>query len=371
MSYNIGNLTNTSSVQIFTPEGNLIYSIMTMTLVIAGIILNSLFVALYNSRSKIIKQNHFNLSLAQLSFAYIVQYIGFIPYVLLNVRSFSKLKTAASIHFLCGIKDGLSLFFAAANCCIYLLCSMTYTRYMLINKPLSASRFTKERCKRLYVIFWMVSIVSMIPNYLTLYAYGELPFCLRTYPLGESFMRFYGAITVLIGFVIPFLVLVLIYFMVVCKLYSTRNERCSNAGPGLQNQNKVLKKSYRTKVVKILGVVLGIFIICWLPMMCGWVLGYTGFYDRSFESEEAKARMYRFVLLPALCSGILSVLFNVFSNSSIRASIRRRKSYRFSRTVSRMKSRNKSSVKVTGAGDTSFELTTVSVRSRRFCIEQS
>ena len=311
--YSNGSFVNT---EIFNAREQLIYSTLALILITVGIILNFMFIVAYYT-NKSIKQNKFNFDLMQLSITFIIQNIGFSPYVLLDVRDFLKYGGGPPVvYILCGMKDGMGLFFVGANCSICILCSMTYTRYQLIKHPLrERNRFSKKRSNQLFAFFWIVSLVFIAPNFVTLYAYNDLPFCMRTPAFQGIFLKFYGVSTISIGYFIPFTLLVLIYAKVFYEFYHSKNLRPQSS----QIQNS--REHYKKRAVRRLAFVVISFVCYWFPLLCGWVIGFSGYYDLSLQHQIRKARMYRFVLFPCLFPAIVSVVSHVFLNSKIRKSI--------------------------------------------------
>lgn len=310
------------SADIFNPTEELVYSTLVVLLMSLGIMLNIMFIFAYYT-IKSIKQNQFNFDLMQLSITFVIQSIGFTPHVVLDVRNFRNYGGGpAVVYMLCGMKDGMGLFFVAANISIYILCSMTYTRYQLIKHPLRERqniRKSKRRSNRLFALFWFVSIAFIVPNFITLYAYPGMPFCMRTHLFRGTFLKFYGISTVFIGYFLPFTLLVLMYIKVMWKFH--RSSSVTSVGPHSSSQIQDNRQQYKKRAVRRLAFVVISFVCYWLPLLCGWVLGFSGYYDLSLEDQIQKARMYRFVLLPCLFPAIVSVVGHVWLNSRIRKSI--------------------------------------------------
>lgn len=332
-----GNITSNDNnrIDIFNTNETYIYITLALFIISVGIILNVLFImAYYTIRS--INQNQFNFELMQLSITFIVQGLGFSLYVLLDVHTFhdfardvsgdsDSFAHSAVVYILCGTKDGMSVFFVATNCTIYILCSMTYTRYRLIKHPFSklSTSQAKKRSSQLFVVFWIVSIIFLVPNYFTLYARQGLPFCLRTEFSFGIFLKIYGVLTLLIGNIVPFTFLVMIYGKVCYAFNHNRKDRspCVSGEVSTINRTEITRRRYEKRAIRRLGFVVVTFVFYWTPLLCGWVLGFSGYYDLSIPQQLRKARMYRFVTFPCLFPAIVSVAGHVILNSKMRKSI--------------------------------------------------
>ena len=308
-----------TSTDIFNATEDMIYSTLVVLLASVGILLNIMLIIAYYSIENI-KQNQFNFDLMQLSITFVIQGIGIMPYVILDVRNFLSYGGGpVVVYMLCGIKDGIGLFFVAANISFYILCSMTYTRYQLIKHPLRERKnihTTKRRSNRLFVLFLIISIVLIVPNFITLYAYPGMPFCMRTSLFRGSFLQIYGVCTVFIGYFLPFTLLVVMFVKVIWELH-----RYSMNFVSIQsNQWRDNQRNFKRHAVRRLAFVVISFLFYWLPL-CGWVLGFSGYYDLSVEHQIQKARMYRFLVFLCLFPPIVSVIGHVLLNSRIRRSI--------------------------------------------------
>ena len=308
-----------TSTDIFNATEDMIYSTLVVLLASIGILLNTMFIIAYYT-IKSIKQNQFNFDLMQLTITFVIQSIGIMPYVALDVRNFLSYGGGpVVVYLLCGMKDGIGLFFVATNLSIYILCSMTYTRYQLIKHPLRERQnilSIKRRSNRLFVLFLIVSIVLMVPNFITLYAYPGMPFCMRTSLFRGAFLQFYGVCTVFIGYFLPFTLLVVMFVKVIWEFHQHSVTLVAIHSDPIRDSQRRCKK----RAIRRLAFVVISFIFYWLPL-CGWVLGFSGYYDLSLEHQIQKARMYRFVVFPCLFPPIFSVIGHVLLNSSMRRSI--------------------------------------------------
>ena len=79
---------------------------------------------------------------------------------------------------------------------------------------------------------------------------------------------------------------------------------------------------YRKKVILVLGAVILGFVISWLPFTCAWMVSIIGYFDLSTKDQIRKARMYRFVFVPSLFSGIINVICSVQASTKFRKRLR-------------------------------------------------
>ena len=141
-----------------------------------------------------------------------------------------------------------------------LLTVMSADRYVAVCHPISSPRYrTPFIAKFICLTAWTVSALLMVPIYI--YA-SILPndtdtvSCNIYWPESE-FMNGQKAFTLYsftLGFAIPLVLILLFYFLVICKLRTV----------GPKNRSKEKKRSHR-KVTYLVLTVITVYVICWLP----------------------------------------------------------------------------------------------------------
>ena len=308
-SYNVS--TDLPRLHIFKGEGESnTYKSITMSLIIIGGILNFTLIVHLKKKKKL--NIHFQYCLWHLCIANIVQYVGFIPYAMLEVRDVSHHLNEIGNYAVCSLVDGITIFFIAAFTSGYMLCYMASTRYFIISQPLKTFKLSIDRARVYVVVFWLISIFLFIPNFFTLKHYGDDPFCLRTYPFGKSFFTWYGLIAFFAGFYLPLVFMSVIYILTIRHLFKKRDETSK------------ARVRHRSQVVVVLGSLVSSFVICWLPISVIWVLSSTGMFEATKAGQVVLTRYYKATLTVSLVAGILNIVVNKVISLHYRLRRRRR-----------------------------------------------
>jgi len=274
-----------------------IYRVFTGLFLVVGASFNFYFIFMYYWYR--IRRTHFNYCLMHLSVSSVIQHLGFIPYISLDVQDFSS-KGAVSKHILCALKDGLTLFFAGAFSTAFISSYITIVRYKLIKSPLYRFQLKKWKTFRFIILVWCTSVVIMMPNFFTLHSKENLPVCVRRYPNGSLLLRLYGALTTMIGVGAPFVILVVTYILTIKQLYCTRGSDFRRRANNKPRNSK--------KILRLFGVFLISMAFSWLPFVYVWVKNALGHFGKSNAEEVRKAHVYRFTILPSLASGMMIVV---------------------------------------------------------------
>lgn len=147
--------------EILSKQGECIYKGFSWTIVICACILNTWSIAMYFTRH--IKRTKFNFCLLQLAVSNIVQQLGFLPYLIQDVRQIrSPTWYIESIY--CSSTCGLSVFFTAAFVTVYTICFVTINWYRIIKKPL-VRKTNKKSIFTLHMILWFTGALLIIPKF--------------------------------------------------------------------------------------------------------------------------------------------------------------------------------------------------------------
>ena len=138
---------------------------------------------------------------------------------------------------------------------------MSGDRYLAVCFPISSMRYRTARYVRITIAFtWIVSFLLIIP--ILLYSRTQehvmdsgIYACMIEWPINKLFPpeKAFIYYTLLLGFIIPVLFMSLFYTLLIIRLRTT--------GPKV----KSAKKQSHRKVTKLVTLIIGVFICCWLP----------------------------------------------------------------------------------------------------------
>ncbi|RWS00464.1 Somatostatin receptor type 1-like protein [Dinothrombium tinctorium] len=146
-----------------------------------------------------------------------------------------------------------------------LLTVMSADRYVAVCHPISSPRYrTPFIAKFICLTAWTVSALLMVPIFMYANAekIDETISCNIFWPEGDIMNgeKAFTLYSFTLGFFIPFILILLFYFLVICKL--------KKVGP--KNRSKEKKKSHRKVTILVLTVIT-VYVMCWLPYWIGQV----------------------------------------------------------------------------------------------------
>jgi len=148
-----------------------------------------------------------------------------------------------------------------------LLTVMSADRYVAVCHPISSPRYrTSFISKFICLTVWTVSALLMVPifMYSTVFhnMYSGRHSCNIVFPESDIMngRRAFTLYSFTLGFFIPLILILLFYFLVICKL--------RKVGP--KNKSKEKRRSHR-KITYLVLTVITVYIICWLPYWIGQV----------------------------------------------------------------------------------------------------
>ncbi|XP_071034555.1 somatostatin receptor type 2-like [Parasteatoda tepidariorum] len=140
-----------------------------------------------------------------------------------------------------------------------LLTVMSADRYVAVCHPISSPRYrTPFIAKFICLTAWTVSALLMVPIYIyaNIYHTGTSLSCNIYWPESDLMngQKAFTLYSFTLGFAIPLILILLFYFLVICKLRTV----------GPKNRSKEKKRSHR-KVTYLVLTVITVYVICWLP----------------------------------------------------------------------------------------------------------
>ncbi|XP_028407425.1 histamine H2 receptor-like [Dendronephthya gigantea] len=221
-----------------------------------------------------------------------------------------------SIH-LCRFMLWMDTF--ALTTSIYSLTTISLDRYLKISKPLLyKSRMTTSRSIK--IIFVIVLISTTLATYSATARSGSSGILgTGTGPCSwdadfEKSTIFYLGLTISVFF-LPVLVIVIMYTLIFHVAHK-RNKMLvdGNLGQTINNQNERTALRRDMKVIRMLLVVVGVFLLCWGPLFTWILMKYLNTIDRENTSLSFEYRMHVFAgianTLPffnSLCNPIIYV----------------------------------------------------------------
>jgi len=299
----------TSVEEIFSDHVSIIYTTICITIIISACSLNAISIAMYWSER--IRRTYFNFCLLNLSIANMIQQVGFLPYLVIDIR-----KMKSTVWYLeaarCGLLDGLSIFFTAAFVNVYIICFLSINWYRIIKKPFM-KRTEKKRMFLIFCIAWLLGCVMIIPNFLRFKIDEVHGFCVRSGIFGQTFFLFYGGILFLVGLVIPVTIMSIVYILILYLMYKKTNNG---------EFKSHTKERHRSRIIRFLGVLINIFLVCWLPFGIYWIMNVTDYFTPGIAGDYEKTRINKLVLVPCLLAGVFNIIFYGLTDQEFRRGLR-------------------------------------------------
>ena len=305
------NTSDANVIKFHEMNAYIIYLAVSSVLCAVGIFLNSLIVYVFAQDKRSIQQTSFNVSLYHLSIASIGQYISLIPHLAVDLSRIDSKYTRGWLQiFICNITDALTLFFCFAFVTAIILCYITVTRYLLIKDPIN-NHVDLNKTRIYLAICWITGFILLIPNTLSWSMDRKNGFCIRG---NVPFFHTYSWLAVVVGLVLPIFLMTNTYFLTVYKFYIRRNV--------INVIGRTIK--YQKHVTGLLGVLILIYILSWVPYGVYWILSMWQFFGKGIQAEHKKSTVMRLCLLPSFCAGIMNALFYGFASREIRKSVIKR-----------------------------------------------
>ncbi|XP_052706302.1 octopamine receptor beta-2R-like [Crassostrea angulata] len=271
------------SVNIFV----VVLKAVAMTLIMGAAIVGNSLVIISVKKFEKLRGRVTNYFIVSLAFADIVVAILVMPFNASQEITGKWLFGRA----MCDIFNSNDVLFSTAS--ILHLCCISVDRYIAINYPLQYdSKMTKRCACAMILTTWVASVlISYIPIHAQFYTTNEHFKLLEQNPDSCTFQvnRIYAVVSSSVSFWIPCTIMIFVYFRIfitarrqekhirTTSFYSYKYIENGNSDSLLPASTKSGKVSERTrwkrehKAAKTLGVVMGAFIMCFLPFF-SWYL---------------------------------------------------------------------------------------------------
>jgi len=283
---------NSTKCTVFpTRTAETAYKIFCSSIITFAVILNTYEIYIY--LVKRVRQTTFNRALANLAAANTLQAIGYFPYLFVDLQVLASLKNKIVERVVCGLVDGISIYFAFAISNAFILAFLSVHRYLVVKHPLR-NYVIKTRW---LIVGWLYGILWLVPNLLTM-RYVET-FCFRDFGGIEFIGKMYKASLSIFGLFVPLGIMVLTYRLTI-RTFNQNTELGTAESARLR---------YRKAVIRLLGCLILVQFISWCPFGCYF------FFKMLYKYEGCCANhtdvfIYKCIMIPCLFAPLWNVIFH-------------------------------------------------------------
>lgn len=231
------------------------------TISVMAVVGNALVIWIVTSSKRM--HNVTNLYIANLALADIVIGLFSIPFQF-QAALLQRWNLPAIMCPFCPFVQVLSV-----NVSIFTLTAIAVDRHRAILSPLSAIP-SKFRAKMSIATIWVIAFVLATPMAIALRVqfieYGDRdgrklvkPFCYNV-RLPERSMLFYRITLLFVQYLVPVVIITVVYMRMALRLWG------SHAPGNAQDSRDANLMRNKKKVIKMLVIVVGLFVLCWLPL---------------------------------------------------------------------------------------------------------
>ena len=309
------NVTNPYN-QIFNENQTLLMQTGYVVLTTLGIGFNTIVCYL------IIRHRHLrvivNILIFNLALSDIVACFSVYPFVFLDISKTTL--RGRSANLMCGLTEGLSLFFIVATVSLLTLSVLSISRYIVISHPLKLNwRLKKGNIKYIFSLIWITSAALLIPSSVSFEYDEKKQFCVRSWAPGIHKMVYF-CFTGVLGFFIPVFSLTFTYFTSVHILWFKKKPATFRARSSSITTNANLNVKKRVSI--LLGTLIIVYLLCWMPFAIYWLLSAgMGYYDKEGDSEIDGIRIARITVFIALSNTVLNPIVYAFTNVHLREAL--------------------------------------------------
>ncbi|XP_066921527.1 somatostatin receptor type 2-like [Clytia hemisphaerica] len=311
---------NSHVEKIFSTSFSLFYIIVSLMIITFGIVASAITIYLYHHGK--IARTLFNYFLMNLCISNIFQNVGALPLLLALLTESAESRSPKSRVSLklssmaCAILTRSSIFFVGAFVTVYNISLMSFKWYSIIKKPLHRDD-SKRKLTYIILGFWCVAILMVIPNLFSFVWDAQYGYCLRRDNLGVE-SELYKTVLFLTGLCIPIVTMLVTYALILRQFYKKSKIKL----PG--DRESPVKLMYRRKIMIFLGIVIGVFIFCWIPFGVYFILTMIGYFGDSSNPAQVyqSIRILRLVMIPCFCAASLNVICYGIKDEEIRKAFR-------------------------------------------------
>lgn len=201
----------------------------------------------------------------------------------------------------------LCQFVAFLQCwCVYLstltLTSIAIDRFFVIIYPFRP-RMKVTTCFLILSSIWIIAFGLTFPYgyYMTLENDGDTILCEEDWP--ENVRRIFGTVTTILQFFLPFIIILVCYLCIFCKLQKNKKRLAKAKNSKKKNNSeKMLRK--KTSTNQMLVLMVSIFGICWLP------INVINIVDDYYVDLSKELKYFSFYFFISHLFAMSSVIYN-------------------------------------------------------------
>ncbi|XP_028398855.1 beta-1 adrenergic receptor-like [Dendronephthya gigantea] len=254
-------LTESDRLKLFAFLERLILGVKIVFILIAiFIILGNMLVLIATWRERSLHQPS-KYFIAFLAFGDLLVGLFTIPVDVYILSILIELRFSIPIHF-CRFMEWMSIFAVTTSICT--LTFISFDRYLKISKPLKyKSRMTTSRSVKIIFSIFLISTAFATYSATQISTTG-LVLCINDSDTNKS--KVFDLVSSILGFSLPAIIIFIMYTLIFLFAHK-RNKMLANGELGEtindQNRRTVLRRDM--KVIKMLLVVVGVFLLCWGP----------------------------------------------------------------------------------------------------------
>ena len=256
--------------------------------------------------------NPINYLLLNISLGDVVSGISVYPYLfILDVGKVFNHRRKQSA--LCMVTRGLGIFPIASAVSLITLCGISYNRFLAVRYPFKNNwRINRRPAVIFSILAWVVSTIFNVPNMLSFKYENKLNTCGREW--GRINAKAYRLSLLLSWTVIPTAFLLISYIAII--FYARKSKQVALNTKA--NIDVRLKKAER-----MVGVLILVYVICWLPVSIYWTMrSVTNYFPKTLAGQANADRWYRITIFFCNLNGTINPIVYAVGNSEINRSIR-------------------------------------------------
>lgn len=285
-------LANTTEIRsaVFTDTRNIIFWTAYSVVITVGVLENAMVIYLYVC--SYIPKTTFNLCLSHLSLINIGVHLGVIPLIVVYDQTSFQHLGKYEVSIACAVVDGFFITVANILLSSLCLCLMSVMRYLVIRKPLTG-HLRKTTVNNIMISLYVLCYCCSIPELFS-FEWSDYGYCWRSWSIAPA-MVWFENVWLAIVFFFPLFTLVVSYFLIWKNLYS-----------GNHGDATVARNIHRRCVVVQLGILILVFLLCWIPITVYFILSMFGHFGFTLKEKYEEDIVVYIVVLLSLFAGIIN-----------------------------------------------------------------